>query len=656
MAFGGELHRGTGRRNGDLMSDTTLERTATHPLDRLTEAETTAAVEIVRGDARFGDRMRFGSVNLHEPPKDVVLGFQPGETVSRAVEVILLDNADGSTHELVVSLDDAAVTAWDRIEGVQPSVILDEFFECEAAIQNDPDFQAAMAKRGITDMSLVTVDPWSAGNYGDPLESDHRIVRGLVWVREQEGDNQYARPIDGLSVLFDLAETKVVRIDDRRVLPVPSGDADHDEWGAQLRGEPSEPLRPLEITQPEGPSFSFEGDRLSWADWDLRVGWTTREGLVLHQVTYTDGDEVRPVLYRASLAEMTVPYGDPSETQARKNAFDVGEYGLGMLANPLVLGCDCLGEIHYLDAHFTDASGEVMSIPQAICIHEEDVGISWKHTDFRTEQVEVRRLRRLVVSFIATVGNYEYGIYWYLYLDGRIECEIKLTGILSTGALDTGETTDYGTMLGEHLYGANHQHVFCTRLDMNVDGTSNSVLEVDTEAAPADENPWGNAFRAKQTVLTSESAAQRLIDPLVARYWKVVSTERTNRMGTPTGYKLIAGENGLPFATDESSIKQRAGYMWKHLWVTPYAADERWPAGKYPNQHAGGDGLPAYTAGDRSVEDTDVVLWYVMNHNHLPSLEDWPVMPVASIGFTLKPSGFFDRNPVIDLPPSNHCH
>ncbi|MDQ3734552.1 MAG: tyramine oxidase, partial [Actinomycetota bacterium] len=371
---------------------------------------------------------------------------------------------------------------------------------------------------------------------------------------------------------------------------------------------------------------------------------------------YTDGDEVRPVLYRASMCEMTVPYGDPSSTQARKNAFDIGEYGVGMLANPLALGCDCLGEIRYLDAHVCNAAGEVVRIPQAICIHEEDFGISWKHTDFRTEDVAVRRLRRLVVSFIATVGNYEYAIYWYLYQDGRIENEIKLTGILSTGGLDDGEETRYGTRLGKNLYGPNHQHFFCMRLDTQIDGVQNSVVEVNTVPAPAEENPYGNAFYGEQTVLATESAARRNIDPFKGRYWKIISSERKNKTGAPTGYKLMAGETMLPFATEESSIRRRAGYMWSNLWITPYDPAERYAAGDYPNQHAGDDGLPKWTQADRPITDTDVVVWYVMGHNHLPSLEDWPVMPVASIGFTLKPSGFFDHSPVMDLPESSACH
>lgn len=625
---------------------------ATHPLDRLSEEESAAAVAISKADARFGEKMRFASVNLHPPQKAIVIGYQPGNPFERAADIVLLDLSDGSTHEVTASISENKCTDWSRIEGVQPAIILDEFFEAEAAIRADVGFQAAMAKRGITDMDLVTVDPWSSGHYGDPLESSHRIVRGLVWVHAKPDDNQYARPIDGLSVIVDLASQKILRIDDEKVYPVPE---ESSEWSRQFVDKQREGVKPIEITQPEGPSFTVNGDHLSWQKWDLRVGWTSREGLVINTVTYTDAGEVRPVLYRASLAEMTVPYGDPSITQARKNAFDVGEYGLGMLANSLKLGCDCLGEIYYMDAHVCDAAGEVMQIPQAICIHEEDNGISWKHTDFRTETVEVRRLRRLVVSFICTVGNYEYGIYWYFYQDGRIENEIKLTGILTTAGLLDNDTTRYGTQLGPNLYGPNHQHFFCTRLDMQVDGTANSVVEVNTVQAPKEQNPLGNAFYGEQTLLQTEQQAQRRIDPMTGRFWKVISDSRKNKMGGDTGYKLMAGENILPFATDDSSICARAGYMWNHLWVTPYDTGENWPAGQYPNQHQGGDGLPAWTSKDRSVENTDIVLWYVMGHNHLPSLEDWPVMPVASISFTLKPSGFFDSSPAMDIPASSSC-
>ena len=630
-----------------------LSRTASHPLDRLSEAETASAVEIIKADSRFLATMRFVSVDLHAPDKEAVSGFIAGSAVHRMADAILLNPDDGSTIEATASLNEVTVTHWHVLHGVQPAIIFDEFLEAEAAIKKDEGFRQAMARRGITNLDLVNIDPWSTGNFGDPLEQSHRVIRGLVWVNEKPGDNQFARPVDGLMVLVDVATGKVLRIDDEHVYPVPP---ESSEWSRKFVDETRSGVKPLQIIQNSGPSFTVDGDHLSWQKWDLRVGWTAREGLVINTVTYTEGDDVRPILYRASLAEMTVPYGDPSPTQARKNAFDVGEYGLGMLANSLKLGCDCLGEIHYLDAHVCNAAGNIVRIPQAICIHEEDTGIAWKHTDFRTEQVEVRRMRRLVVSFICTVGNYEYGIYWHFYQDGRIENEIKLTGILSTAGMDDDVSPRYGQALAPNLYAPNHQHFFCVRLDMQVDGSNNTVKEIDTVQAPTAENPFGNAFAGQQTVLKTEQQAQCRINPLTGRYWKICSTQRTNIMGEATGYKLIAGENVLPFATDDSSIRKRAGYMWNHLWVTPYRRDENWPAGTYPNQSTGGEGLPKWVEQDRRLEDEDLVVWYVMGHNHLPSLEDWPVMPVASISFTLKPSGFFNRSPAMDLPASDRCN
>jgi primary-amine oxidase len=325
----------------------------------------------------------------------------------------------------------------------------------------------------------------------------------------------------------------------------------------------------------------------------------------------------------------------------------------------LELGCDCLGEIHYLDANVCLASGEIMNIKNAICLHEEDFGLLWKHIDFRTEETEVRRSRRLVISFIATVGNYEYAFYWYLYQDGSLEYEIKLTGVLSTAGIHPDKSTKYGTLLAPGLYAPNHQHFFCIRLDMSVDGPNNLVVEANTVADPTGpENPYGNAFYGKYTPLKTEQAAQRIIDPLAGRYWLITNPKAHNKLGQPVAYKLMPGDNILPFAQPGSSISHRGAYMWKHLWVTPYQPEEKYPAGNYPNQHAGGSGLPQWTAANRSIDNTDVVVWYVMGSHHLARLEDWPVMPVARIGFALKPNGFFDQNPALDVPLSegDHCH
>jgi primary-amine oxidase len=620
---------------------------ATHPLDPLTAEEITGAWEILRSQKTLGPRTRVVSIALQEPPKETVLAHRPGDALERAAAVVLMDSAEGKTCEAVVSLTRKDVVAWRHVPGVQPSIVLDEFFECEAAVRADPRWQEALRKRGVTDFSLTMVDPWSAGNFGFADDEGRRLSRALTWVRRSPDDNGYARPVANLLTVVDLDAMTVVRVEDHGVVPLPPEDANYSPEVAGSRPD----LKPLEIRQPEGPSFELDGHELRWQKWTMRLGFTPREGLVLHTVSYADQGRERLILYRAAVADMVVPYGDPRPTYFHRNAFDVGEYGIGYLANSLENGCDCLGEIRYLDAVVNDSRGGALTLRNAVCLHEEDYGILWKHFDWRTGYTEVRRSRRLVVSFIATVGNYEYGFYWYFYQDGTIQLEVKLTGIMSNGAVLPGEKPRWGELVAPQVYGPIHQHFFNVRLDMAVDGLANSVYEVNTVAdPPGPENPHHNAFHTEATLLASEAQAQRLVDPLRGRFWKIVNPSVRNRLGEPVGYKLVPGENVLPFAGPEASVTKRAGFMTRHLWVTRHDARERYGAGDYPNQHPGGAGLPAYVQDDAPLENTDVVVWYTFGAHHVVRPEDWPVMPVTYIGFMLKPVGFFDRNPALDVP------
>ena len=288
----------------------------------------------------------------------------------------------------------------------------------------------------MTDFEAVQVDAWPAGNFGAPEEQDRRLARCLAFIRPRPGDSEWAHPVDGLIVLVDLTTLEVLRIDDHGVVPIPEESGNFDVEAATADGrELRDDIRPLEITQPEGPSFELDGRVLRWQNWELHVGFTPREGLVLNQVAYHDQGRRRPILFRASLSEMVVPYGDPSPTHFFKNAFDAGENGVGIAASPLTLGCDCLGEIRYLDAAVANGDGEPVEIPNAICIHEEDTGVLWRHIEWRSGEGEVRRGRRLVVSSFSAIGNYDYGFFWYLQQDGSIVYEVKLTGVLSTGAV-----------------------------------------------------------------------------------------------------------------------------------------------------------------------------------------------------------------------------
>jgi primary-amine oxidase len=631
-----------------------LSPTPVHPLDSLGADEIRGAVAVVRESGRVGDGVLFSTVTLDEPARDLLAAHKPGDPVDRRVRLIILPGPEASVVEAVVSLATGQIVEWTPRPGMRPALLFDDSYRAILALRDHPEWQEAMRRRGITDFEKVQIDPWPTGNFGDPAEEGRRIARCLSYYREEPSDNGYARPVEGVLATVDAARGEVLQVLDLGVAPLPP------DRGSYLP-EDHEPLRtgllPLDIVQPEGPSFTLTGNLLTWQHWTMRVTVEPLEGLVLHSIGYDDG-ELRTILHRAAIAEMVVPYGDPGPMHGWKNAFDVGEWGLGRMANSLTLGCDCLGEITYLDAVLCSEHGTPYVIENAVCIHEEDYGILWKHNDMNTSRTEVRRSRRLVVSSIATVGNYEYGFYWYFYLDGTIQHEVKLTGIMSTQALGPDEEPRYGTVVAPGLAAPFHQHLFCARLDLAVDGPVNEAYEVSFEREPAGaENPWGNAFRPRVERLESELGAQRDVDPASSRHWRFVNPTSINGLGRAVAYKLLPGATPTLLAQPESSIGQRAGFARHNLWVTPYAPNERRPAGDYPNQHVGGDGLPAWTAADRSLVGTELVAWYSFGVTHSPRPEDWPVMPVEYCGFHLVPVGFFDRNPALDLPPSaEHCH
>jgi len=637
---------------------------ASHPLAPLTAAEIEAAAGAVRAAKGLGETARFVYISLYEPSKHEVIAFDGGGPVpDRLVRVVIRERAEHATYQGIVRLPDGAVVDYQRVPGVQPSVMFEEFMAAEDIVRKDPRWQEAMRKRGITNFALCMIDPWSTPNVEPGVgPDDGRFVSPLTWVRDDPEDNGYAHPVDGVVTRVDLDTLTVVSVDDYGVIPVPKKRANYttaaitDPENVPYFPEgPRQDVKPLDITQPDGPSFQVDGHHLTWQKWDLRIGFTAREGLVLHRIRYGG----RSIIHRASLSEMFVPYGDPGPMHYRKLVLDEGEYGIGLLTNSLELGCDCLGEIAYLDGVVNDNDGQAVILPNAICLHEEDHGIAWKHTDFRTGHAEVRRMRRMVVSSIVTVGNYEYGYYWYLYQDGTIEYEIKLSGVISNGVIAEGQESEHGVVVAPGVYGPHHQHFFNVRLDMAVDGTTNRVYEVTPTADPeGPDNPVGNAWRAQEVLIADETMARREADPLAGRYWKIVNDNVKNELGQPVAYKLLPYHTIRPFAHPGSAVARRAQFMFNPVWVTAYDRDELFATGDYPNQAAGGAGLPAFVAQERNLTDTDVVVWFTFGTNHVARPEDWPVMPVHPIGFKLLPSGFFVGNPSLDNPQpgGDHCH
>ncbi|HXA51313.1 MAG TPA: primary-amine oxidase [Candidatus Acidoferrum sp.] len=613
---------------------------ATHPLAPLTGPEIRTATEILRADSRVPSAARISMMALDEPAKDAVLRHT---ATARRAFAVLYDYSGNRTWEAVANLETHKLDRLQEIPGAEPMVTGDDSVRADQIVRNDPGWQRAMLARGIRDLNTVAIIAWTAGYFALPGTEQGRIVRAVPYSYDGNTRNIYAHPIEGVVAHVNLTTGKVLElIDTDRKLPIPRDSA---ELPAIFNAPLREPPAPLNITQPNGPGFRIEDGEVHWQKWRFRWALHPREGLVVYGVGYEDGGGVRPVMYRGSLSEMLVPYGDPSLGWYFRNSFDAGELGLGINATPMTPGVDCPQNCSTYDAVFASPDGQPMLLRRAVALYERDGGFVWKH------DTEARRARDLVLSFVSTVGNYDYGFEWIFHQDGAIDVRVLLTGIMAAKAVANGAHDPYSHMVAKNVAAPHHQHFFTFRLDMDVDGVANRVVEMNSSAVPVGkENPFGGAFQMHGSPLNTEREAQRNLNLASGRKWIVESTSRKNGLGMPTGFALLPGENAVAFAAPESWVRKRAPFLEAHIFVTPYRAGEMYAGGDYPNQSRGGDGLARWTKDNRPVANTDVVLWYTLGVTHNPRPEDWPVMPVHAAGFRLVPWGFFDKNPAMDLP------
>ena len=608
-----------------------------HPLAPLSADEIRAATRIFHASGKMPGEARFHFLELEEPPKDAVLhGLRP----PRRAFAIVYDPTGNHTFEAVADLTSGQLVSWKAVPGAQPPLGESDSNRADRIVRADPRWRAALESRGIRNGGTVYTIAWPAGYFGARGEEHDRIVR--VVPHMATGENYYAHPVEGVVAHVDLTTGKILDfLDTGRNIPV-----SHENF--ELDAASNRPLRPalppLEIRQPAGVGYQIEDGEVRWQKWRFRWALRPREGLVLYTVGYEDGGRVRPILYRGSLSEMAVPYGDPSGGWYFRNSFDAGELGLGLAASSLRPGVDCPQNCAVFDAIFANEAGRPHAVEGAVALYERDGGVSWKHGD------DARRARELVLRFSSQAGNYDYGFDWIFHQDGTLEMQVELTGIMSVKGVEDGGHDPYGHLVAKNLDAVHHQHFFCFRLDMDVDGQANRVVEMNSLPMPnGPRNPYGGGFTMEETALATERQAQRRLDLSASRRW-IVESNSANAFGHPTGYALLPGENALPLAQPDAWVRKRAGFLNAHIWVTPYDPAEMYAAGDYPYQSKGGDGLPKWTAANRPVDNRDVVLWYVMGITHNPRPEDWPVMPTHVAGFKLEPWGFFARNPAMDLP------
>ncbi|WP_413200479.1 primary-amine oxidase [Nostoc piscinale] len=622
-----------------------------HPLTPLTETEITTAVEVVKKAKSLSDTAIFSIVALKEPDKQEVLNFTPNQEVQRQAFLVVYERLQNKTYEGIVDVKQQSLNSWQEIANAQPALGYTECALTSQIVKADERWQKAMQRRGIKDFDDVKVSCWAAGILNKQEESTgDRLVRGLSYYR---GDNwnYYGSPIEGVLATVNLNTGKVVSLIDRGIVPFSK-----EKWDYDLKslGKLLTPPKPLKFFQPYGKTFQINGNEISWQGWKFRYLMHPRDGLVLYLVNYQDGENLRRILYRGSLSEMVVPYGDPDPTWSFRNAFDVGEYNFGVLANALELGKDIPSNGVLIDAIFANEQGEPVTMPRVVGIYERDNGILWKHYGYDTQRNDVRRNRELVLTITATIDNYDYSLNWIFHQDGTLEVQNELSGIvLAQGTNLATESFDnsYGRLLAKNIFGVNHQHFFNYRLDMDVDGQANSVTEMNVNSVPiSGKNPIGNAIAVENTPLTTEKAAVRDVDTKHNREWMISSTDKKNTLGVGTAYMLMPTGNTIFFPTEGAEIRKRAEFATHHFWVTKYKPDELYAGGNYPNQSQPKEGLPKYISDNESLTNEDIVVWYTMGMTHVPRPEDWPVMPVHRVGFKLFPRGFFSRNPVINLP------
>lgn len=549
-----------------------------HPLDPLSSLEIEAAVTILRG--KYG-KLYYNAVTLLEPPKAQMLKWLADpETTPRPHRVadIVVITTDGKVFDGNVDLTEGKVVSWKETPNVQPLITMEDLNAVEQTMRKDPKVIEQCGLVGIPpeDMDKVYCDPWTIG-YDERFGNGVRLQQALMYYRPHVDDNQYTYPLD-FCPIYDSNKREIIHIDVPKVRRPLSKAPPNNYHVKDIEGNGGyrTDIKPINITQPEGVSFKVQGRTIEWQNFSVHVGFNYREGIVLSNITYFDKNEskARPLFYRLSLAEMVVPYGNPEHPHQRKHAFDLGEYGGGYMTNSLSLGCDCKGSIHYMDAEFVNRAGAAQTIKNAICIHEEDNGILFKHSDFRDDSVIVTRARKLIISQIFTAANYEYCVYWIFHQDGTIQLEIKLTGILNTYAMNPGEDTKgWGTEVYPGVNAHNHQHLFCLRVDPNIDGAKNTVFQVDAAQGPGEpgspENYYGNAFYAKKTKYTNPVEAMADYNGNTSRTWDIANENKINPYShKPVSYKLVSREVPPLLPKKGSLVWKRAGFARHAVHVT----------------------------------------------------------------------------------------
>lgn len=646
-----------------------VKRTASHPLSPLTASEIIQARDLIHGLYPSATNFQFKAITLEEPEKAQLVPYLEAEHSGRALPSLdrkafvcyYIRNTD-KFHEAIVSLSRGRVESNVRLGGnIHGAADAEEIILVEKIALEDERVKREIARLGLPEGSAIVSDPWTYGS--DGIQDDRRMFQLYLYMRDPGNlsdvhSNHYAFPLP-VSPVIDAVDLKVSRID---YLPTGPDHFSKEPEPVEILA-PSEyapeyqhlrtDLKPLNVVQPEGASFQITkagetGEIVEWQKWSFRAGFNQREGPVLYDVRY-DG---RSLFYRLSMSDMNIPYADPRKPFNRKSAFDLGDAGAGMTANNLKLGCDCLGSIYYLSAILSNDCGEPLPMENVVCIHEQDAGIGWKHTNYRTGQAAVVRNRELVVQSIMTIANYEYITAFIFNQAGEMNYEVRATGILSTQPIDPGVSVPWGTVVHPGVLASHHQHIFSLRVDPAIDGHENRLVYEEANPMPrSDFNPNGTGYTIDETLVPTSAGLD--IDYNANRTFKIQNASVRNPInGKPVAYKISAPPFQKIIADSDSFHFKRAEFADHNIYAVRYHDGELYAGGKYTNQSRGGAGVRAWADRKEDIVDTDLVLFVQFGLQHSTRIEDFPIMPCEIIRVSFKPTNFFEKNPSLDVPPS----
>lgn len=643
---------------------------AVTPWDGLSAADYQIAAAAIK--QAQGEDVMFIRISLQQPDKQKALAWQPGQIAERAAEITFLK--DGKPYLAQVSLTDNSAATIAEIRGGHPMYSSQgELTPLVLGLSEQPEMVSVMAERGIGEGEFLCL-PRTVGRYFSDRVNVRRdrIVRlDCFYIKGQSGlgilpsTNLYARPIEGIGILYNVSQQRIVSIEDSATPgQVPPHDVTTGEFheGA-MKHRPA--LKPVTTARPQGVNFTVKGSAIDWQGWHFHLRFDPRQGTVLNRIGHKTEAGLRDVAYEIAMSEMFVPYFDNDPNWYYRAYFDMGEYGFGNMSTPL-LGADCPAGAVFQNVTLHLPDGSPYEAENRICIFEHDPGYpAWRHYEPVYEGVpgmdihQSRRATELVVRMVATIGNYDYFQDYVFGQDGRLRIRLISTGldavkgVMSKTLADPTAAADTktGALIAPHRLAVNHDHYFSYRIDMDIDGPSNNFdrLKIRPTKQPANAPRSGIWGIVPQRVATEKQARTKMSADRPALL-VFSSTEKKNAMGYPSAYQLMM-PNVKPLVSQFDETIKRGYFVQNNLWVTRFKRNEIFASGLAINQSVPYLGLPEYIADNEPIAGEDIVAWATMGFHHVPMAEDWPVMPSKVDEIVLKPRNYFDRNPAIDLRP-----